>query len=101
MAPDRLTVHVATELQHLIPRFLAHRRNEVAQLHAALARADTDAVRRIGHGMKGVGSGYGFDEVTRLGAQIEQHAKAGDTEELAHLIDELARYLDRVEVVFD
>jgi HPt (histidine-containing phosphotransfer) domain-containing protein len=99
METVRLSVEVAAELRDLIPRFLANRRLEAEQLRAAVARGDLEAARRIGHTLKGVGGGYGFDEITRLGAAIESRARDGGRG-IAALADELAEYLDRVEITF-
>ena len=99
METVRLSVEVAGELRDLIPRFLANRRLETEQLRAAVARGDLEAARRIGHTLKGVGGGYGFDEITRLGAAIESSARNGGREIVA-LTGELADYLDRVEITF-
>jgi HPt (histidine-containing phosphotransfer) domain-containing protein len=99
METVRLSVEVAGELRDLIPRFLANRRLEIGELRAAIARGDLEAARRIGHVLKGVGGGYGFDEITRLGAAIESSARDGGQEIIA-LTRELAHYLDRVEITF-
>jgi len=99
METARLSVEVAGELRDLIPRFLANRRVEIENLRAAVARGDPEAARRIGHTLKGVGGGYGFGEITRLGAAIEAAALAGG-DGLSGLADELAEYLDRVEITF-
>ncbi len=99
METARLCVEVAGELRDLIPRFLANRRVEIDALRAAVARGDFEAARRIGHTLKGVGGGYGFDEITRLGAAIEAAARSGG-DGLPGLADELAEYLDRVEITF-
>ena len=99
METVRLSVEVAGELRDLIPRFLANRRLETEQLRAAVVRGDLEAARRIGHTLKGVGGGYGFDEITRLGAEIERHAARG--EDIRGPVEELAEYLELVEVTFD
>ena len=36
---------------------------------------------------------YGFDEVTRLGAEIEASAKANDREKIKFLLTELSNFL--------
>ena len=74
----RICVRVASELEPLIPRFLANRRTEIATLEQAVESRDAETLRRIAHGLKGVGGGYGFDEITLIGAQIEGYAKAGN-----------------------
>jgi HPt (histidine-containing phosphotransfer) domain-containing protein len=95
----RHRVQVSAELRDLIPRFLANRRLEVERLRDAIARSDLDGARRIGHGLKGVGGGYGFDEITRLGTEIEQCARAGGTG-LEGLARELAEYLENVDITY-
>jgi HPt (histidine-containing phosphotransfer) domain-containing protein len=95
----RPRVQVSAELRDLIPRFLANRRVEVEQLRGAIARGNLEEARRIGHGLKGVGGGYGFDEVTRLGTEIEHCARAGGTG-LDGLARELAEYLERVDITY-
>jgi HPt (histidine-containing phosphotransfer) domain-containing protein len=93
------SVQVAGELRDLIPRFLANRRIEVEKLRDAVARGDLEAARRIGHGLKGVGGGYGFDEISRFGAEIERRARAGG-HDLATLVRELTDYLNDVQITF-
>ncbi len=99
MQTVRHSVQVAGELRDLIPRFLANRRVEVEQLRDAVARDDLEAARRIGHTLKGVGGGYGFDEISRIGGAIERSVRAGG-HDLAALTGELADYLDGVEITF-
>ncbi len=99
MAPARHSVRVAGELRDLIPRFLANRRSELARLRQAAAQGDLGEARRIGHVLKGAGGGYGFDEITRIGAEIERHAAAG--EDVRALVEELGEYLELVEITFE
>lgn len=100
MTPSRYNIRVSEELRHLIPRFLANRRLDLEQFHAAAGRLDFEAARRIGHNMKGAGGGYGFDEITRLGDEIERRAKAADPS-LWTLGEEFADYLDNLDVTFE
>jgi HPt (histidine-containing phosphotransfer) domain-containing protein len=99
MAPSRHSVRVSGELRDLIPRFLANRRSEIGRLREAAAKGDFEEARRLGHVLKGAGGGYGFDEITRLGAEIERSAARG--EDVRGPVEELAEYLEFVEVTFD
>ena len=96
----RRTVQISAQLRELAPRFLAHRRGDADCLREALDRKDFEAVRAIGHTMKGSGSAYGFDEITTLGAEIERLAKAGDAQGLDSAVTRLIAYLDSVELTF-
>ena len=42
--------------------------------------------------------GYGFEALSEIGLRIETAADSGDADVCASLADELADYLDRVEV---
>lgn len=97
---DRITVLVEAELEDLVPGFLANRRKDVSRLEALLAARDYDAMRRMGHSLKGVGGGYGFDPITDLGAEIEQAALRSDDAAIQDAGRQLADYLDRVDVVY-
>jgi HPt (histidine-containing phosphotransfer) domain-containing protein len=101
MISDRPHVLVADELRELIPRFLAHRRRELEELRAAIACNDAQTVRRLGHGLKGVGGGYGFDEITRIGGDMERAAGEGRMAAAQSLVRELADYLDSVEIRYE
>ena len=50
--------------------------------------------------MKGNGSSYGFDEISRLGGQIETQAKASELEAVHESTQALALYLSTVQVEF-
>ena len=91
-------VHIDRELSSLVPRFLENCARYVGDLREAIAKSDLDSVRQIGHSLKGVGGGYGFAEITRLGAVIESAAQAGNLATAQAAIDELAQFLAAVQV---
>ena len=92
-------VRVPPDLKEFVPDFLARRREDVQKLQQALTRGDYDAIRVAGHNMKGSGAGYGFDAITEFGGVLEQAAKNGDASAIRRCADELAAYLNGVEVV--
>ena len=93
-------VYVDKELKDLIPNFFQNRRDEIADIRNALAEHDLETVEKIGHNIKGVGGGYGFDYVTELGANIEKAASEGDTLLLDQIVKELEEYLENVEIIY-
>jgi len=101
MTGNKIVVKVDPDLKELIPGFMANRRKDVVTLRDALAKRDCAPMQSTGHSLKGVGGGYGFPEMSAIGAEIEIAAKAGDLEALAGLVDRYAAYMDRVEVVFE
>lgn len=93
-------VLVDRDLESLIQPFLEDRIHDVQRLSAALELQDLPTIQRIGHSMKGNGSSYGFDEISRLGDQIETQAKATELEALQESTQALALYLSTVQVEF-
>jgi HPt (histidine-containing phosphotransfer) domain-containing protein len=99
--PGRIIVAVDPQIAVLVPRFLANRAADVDRIRAALARADFEAIRVAGHGMKGAGGGYGFAEISRLGAALEEGARQSDAAAITALVASLEAYLGRVEVRYE
>ena len=98
---ESIVVKVDADLADLIPGFLENRHKDAARLAELLERADFAEIRRIGHSMKGVGGGYGFDEITFIGAEIEKAAGAEDADVIARECARLGDYLGRIEIVFE
>lgn len=96
---ERLIVRADPGLRELIPRYLANRRLDVAEIRRALETGDYETIRMIGHRMKGNGAGYGFDRLTELGGVLERAALSGDADAILACVVDLADYLERVEVI--
>jgi HPt (histidine-containing phosphotransfer) domain-containing protein len=97
---QKITVRIDREIQDLVPTFLANRRRDLVALQEALRAGDFNAMRIIGHNLKGVGGGYGFHEITAIGALIEQAGKEVQADALSGLVARYADYLASVEVEF-
>ena len=94
-------VIVAKDLEDLIPVFMRNRHKELDSLRAALAAADFEQLRQLGHRMKGVGNSYGFTHVSTLGKYIEDGARSGDRASLQARISEYEEYLSKVQITYE
>ena len=101
MTDQTITVTVAKDLEDLIPTFMKNRAKELDTLKAAVAAGDFEQLRQLGHRMKGVGNSYGFEQVSHLGKQIEDGAKAGNQAAIEANLVEYADYLARVKIVYE
>src|SRR6185436_11451971 len=101
MGENTYLVKVAKDLADLIPTYLANRKKELESLRAALAAADFEQLRQLGHRMRGVGNSYGFERVTSLGKEIEDGAKSGDKDSLATHIAAYGDYLSKVQIAYE
>ena len=93
-------VEVDADLEDLIPLFLETRQKDIAGLASGLAAGNFNALRLIGHSMKGAGGGYGFDRVSEIGALIEDAALAGDAASIKAQMETLRDYLQRVQIKY-
>lgn len=93
-------ISVDRDLEDVIPMFQANRQKDVSELKTALSNKDKDKIQFIGHSLKGVGSGYGFVEVTNIGREIEELAKINDLKAVDQLILKLEDYLNHVKITF-
>ena len=101
MSADDYTVTVAKDLEDLIPVFMSNRHQELDALRVALAAADFEKLRQLGHRMKGVGNSYGFVHVSTLGKYIEDGARSGDRAALQASISEYGDYLSKVQIAYE
>src|SRR5712664_1251251 len=101
MAVPSYKVTVARDLEDLIPVFMNNRKKELDTLRVALAAADFEQLRQLGHRMKGVGNSYGFAHVSVLGQEIEDGARSGDRASLEAHIAQYGDYLSKVQIAFE
>ena len=101
MNDNQYRVIVARDLEDLIPVFMSNRRKELDALRVALAAADFEQLRQLGHRMKGVGNSYGFARVSDLGKHVEDGARSGDRASLEAAITSYGEYLAKVQVAYE
>ena len=101
MSDDKIVVAVDEDLEELIPGFLQNRNKDIELLREALAGSDLARIQSIGHSLKGVGGGYGFDGLSEFGANIEMAAKDSNVDKIQEQVNEMAKYLERIEVVYE
>jgi len=66
------------EFQALIRKYLEYLLNEVAKVKISINNSNFLEIRKFSHNLKGTGGGYGFDNFTDLGGEINEAAHAGD-----------------------
>jgi histidine phosphotransfer protein HptB len=99
--PDSpLTVKISRDLEGIVPIFLDNRKKDVRALRDALVKQDFRTVQTLGHRMKGDGGGFGFDQITEIGAAMERAAKLEDCITIEQHIVQLEDFLKRVTIVY-
>ncbi len=98
--PREYIAYVDSELEELVPDFFANRHKDIQKIVRALETNDFEAIRGIGHTLKGIGGGYGFDEITDIGREIEASAGEQNGDYVLYWINELYRYLTEVQIYY-
>jgi HPt (histidine-containing phosphotransfer) domain-containing protein len=102
-APSRclepIDVQMLSGFEELVPGYLERQRHEVFGMTSLLAAFDYERLRVLGHNLRGSGASYGFDELTRFGAELELAAEEADYDAVALQIPQLDDYLSRVRLV--
>lgn len=93
-------VQVESELEELIPGFMKNRHNDVDKIRGMLADEDFEAIKLLGHTMKGNGAGYGFERISELGKLIEATACEKKVGEIEKLVCDLSDFLQNVEIEY-
>lgn len=99
---EKIIVYVDPEIADLIPGFLENRRKDIKAMNEALREGDLETIRVLGHKMKKRANGsYRSETVTEIGKSLEESAKNNNAEGIQRSMQELAAYLDRVEVIYE
>ena len=96
-----LIVSIEKDLEVLVQRFLARKREDLEGVRVALAAGDYETIRRIGHDLKGAGEGFGFPELSAFGAALESAAIARNERALGEQLTAVEQFLSRLRVTFD
>ncbi len=96
---DRIRVVVDPELMELIPGYISNLQDDIGKLRNLLNKHEYRDIERCGHNMKGSGAGYGFTEITKIGAFLEKAGKSQSIRKIEEGIDKLEYYLENLEIV--
>jgi PAS domain S-box-containing protein len=96
---DAVVARMNNQFADRIPAYLLNCRQNVNFILDALDRVDLETVTFLGHQMSGSGGMFGFQEITDIGAALEQAAQNADFETSRKWASELSSYLDRVDTI--
>jgi PAS domain S-box-containing protein len=94
-----IMIEIPPGLEAIVPDYLAARRKELPGIIELLAVSDFKSLAVLGHNLKGTGASYGFSELTRIGAALENSARHTDREASSMQLIELTGYLSQVELI--
>ena len=84
--------------RRLLSQYLERRKADLAQLRAHLAVANYSSIELTGHNLSGSGAAYGLDQVSRLGADLENAARSADSDRIGQIVDQLEDFIAGVTI---
>ncbi|MFD2111563.1 hybrid sensor histidine kinase/response regulator [Thiorhodococcus fuscus] len=96
---SEIFAYAEPELLPFAQEFLDTQRETLECLRALLLDGRFEDIRRLGHTMKGEGGGYGLEEVSVIGAAIQDACELQAVQTIATLLDRLDTYLDQVRIL--
>ena len=100
MTTGKIIVEVDRDLEDLMPLFWSSREQDLQGLAKGIDESDFNALRSIGHDMKGTGSSFGFHSVSEIGDLIEVAALANDLPTIQAQFATFKDYMSRIEISF-
>ncbi|PLX16129.1 MAG: Hpt domain-containing protein [Candidatus Muiribacterium halophilum] len=97
---NRFTVEVDIDLKEFIPDFIEGKVKSFKDVSKLIENKDYEGIYKIGHGLKGTGSAYGFDFITEFGKRLESLSKEKDDSSIQKLCDEALEYLDKIDIKY-
>lgn len=85
------------EMAIILEAFVWRLGGQVSAMGEALADRRYDDLRRLAHGLKGAGGGYGYPALSDASKTLEDAATAGDSQTAALAIDNVARLCRAIE----
>lgn len=96
-----ITIKVNARINGIVRSYLEHRKQDISSLFLALAEGEFAHIENVAHDLIGTGGSFGFKHMSIIGRSLEKAAKGRQSEEIKILLEGLAEYLSRVEVVHE
>ena len=79
--------------QDALSRYIRNRSEDLRKCREYFGTKNFEEIERIGHKLKGNGSTFGFPDLSKIGMELEVHAKKEDLSALQKVLESLARWL--------
>lgn len=100
METTKFKVEVDPDIADLVPQFLENRKKDMLSLEELIESKNIYAISQLAHKIKGSAAGYGFEELSRIAAKMEEAAKQNDLFSIQKLFSDASKYLQDVEVIY-
>ena len=91
-------IYIDRDLESIVPTFLAGRKTDSERILNAIQIEDFETIRIIGHTLRGTGGGYGFNEISNIGTNLEKAAKEKNATDSRRISRRLQTYIVNLEI---
>ncbi len=88
------------DLEEIVPAFLESRKKDIKTIKKLVEDKNFEELKSSGHKIKGTSGSYGFMDLSKIGARIEEAANAKNLDELKKLAVEYENHMKELEVNF-
>jgi HPt (histidine-containing phosphotransfer) domain-containing protein len=88
------------DLEEIVPAFLEGRKRDIEIIKKLVIANNFEELKSVGHKIKGTAGSYGFMDLSKIGAMIEEAADAKNIEELGKLSSEYEYHIKQIEIKF-
>ena len=96
----KFVVTVDKDIEEIVPMFLDNRQKDIESLKHHIQADELKEIEVIAHKLAGNAGSYGFADLGKIGAALEQACKDQDIETIKIKYQEFCDYMTNVEVEF-
>lgn len=95
---ETFIVAVDADIIDLAEIFLSNRRGQIQSWREAVATGNLPLLSRVGHELKGTAGAFGFQQLSSLGAELEEKVAKGDLNGSGDTLERMIEFLDQVAI---
>lgn len=96
---ETIRISIDRDIIDLAENFLANRRSQKQEWRKAVADGNIDALRRLGHELKGTAASFGFQGLSNLAKEMEKAVTGGDLARAEDTVERMIGFLDNATIL--
>ncbi len=97
---NKIIVKIDSDLKEIVPMFIDNRHKDLSELDECLSNKNIQSIEVIAHKLAGNAGSYGFMDLGKIGASLEDACKANDLENIKKFILEYKDFMSKLEVEY-
>lgn len=95
-----IIVTIDSDLEEIIPTFLANRQKDLTQIQGFINNSNWDCIESIAHKLAGNAGSYGLHELGKIGAALEDACKKKEMHAILDLCEQYKLYMTNLQIEF-